>query len=126
VEEVMSEMTQRVADAIQQADEDCSFNMKLIRLVDGVSTYSLRYSDGMYLEFEDQDELYEHIRQRKAQYRARAAIAAVREVSEPMKHIGGRIVANLSSGRAIEPYEDDAVNAYQAMIDTALGGTDAA
>jgi hypothetical protein len=50
----------------------------------------------------------------------RAAIAALREPSEAMVQIGDRIAAGLSSGRATEPYEDDAANIWQAMIDASL------
>jgi len=42
--------------------------------------------------------------------------------TEAMMAIGGRIVAGLSSGRAIEPYERDAADAYSAMLDVAPTG----
>lgn len=51
---------------------------------------------------------------------ARAAIEEIREPTEAMVIIGGRIAAGLSSGRAIQPYEDDAANIWSAMIDAAL------
>lgn len=51
---------------------------------------------------------------------AQSVLLAMREPTEAMQIVGGRIVAGLSSGRAIEPYEDDAGRAWQAMIDAAL------
>ena len=39
-----------------------------------------------------------------------------REPTEAMTVVGGRICADLSSGRASQPYEDDAREAYRAMI----------
>lgn len=50
----------------------------------------------------------------------RAAIEAMREPDSAMVQAGGRTVARLSAGRAIEPYEDDAADAWRAMIDAAL------
>lgn len=51
---------------------------------------------------------------------ARAALNALASnISEGMLVTGGRIVAGLSSGRAIEPYEDDARDAFVAMLQRA-------
>ena len=73
----------RIADAIAQAD--VGFSMNLIRLVDGVHTYRLTYSDGETHEFCDdetadfdaQDRLYAHVRARKRQRQADAVLAAL-------------------------------------------------
>lgn len=48
---------------------------------------------------------------------ATTAIQAMRDPTPEMIEAGGRIIAHLSTGRAIEPYEDDARDAWQAMID---------
>lgn len=78
-----SELREIIADAIAQAD--VGFSMSLIRLVDGVHTYRLTYSDGEIQEFSDdetddfdaQDRLYAHVRARKRQRQADAVLAAL-------------------------------------------------
>jgi len=72
-----------IADAI--AKSSLGFSMNLIRLVDDIRTYSLKYSDGVYLEFCDdetdecdaQDRLYAHVAARKRLVQADAVIAAL-------------------------------------------------
>jgi len=72
-----------IADAIASAD--VGFSMNLVRLVDGVYTYTLKYSDGTEMEFCDdetddfdaQDRLYAHVRNRKRQLQADAVLAAL-------------------------------------------------
>lgn len=79
----MSEMVERVARAIDEADVGYSIN--LTRLVDGVSTYTLRYhglSD--LLEFGSYDEASEHVRAARDERRARAAIEALMEPTDAM------------------------------------------
>lgn len=66
---------QAVADALEKAQ--LGYKLELTRLVDGESTYTLTYSDGMVLTFDDQDEGYEHIRRRRRETQARAAIEAI-------------------------------------------------
>lgn len=51
---------------------------------------------------------------------ARAVLQAIREPTEAMTAIGGQINAGLSSGRASQPYEDDARAVWQAMVDKIL------
>ncbi|RWQ35485.1 MAG: hypothetical protein EOS20_18425 [Mesorhizobium sp.] len=71
----MVDMVERVADALETAE--LGYSMELIRLVDGESTYRLKYSDGETLEFSSSDEVYEHVAQRKRLSQATAAIAAM-------------------------------------------------
>ena len=79
----MNDLTDKIADAIASAD--IGFSMNLIRLVDGVHTYSLTYSDGERLEFCDddtddfdaQDRLYAHVRTRKRRMQATAVLAVL-------------------------------------------------
>lgn len=70
-----ADMIERAAEAIEKAD--VGFNLRLVRLVDGVSTYTLTYDDGSpVLEFESTDDAYDHIRQKKAVAQATAALTA--------------------------------------------------
>lgn len=77
------ELREVIADAIGEAD--VGFSMNLIRLVDGVHTYSLKYSDGETLVFSDdetddfdaQGRLYAHVRARKRLLMADAVLAAI-------------------------------------------------
>ncbi|RWB50676.1 hypothetical protein [Mesorhizobium sp.] len=71
----IADMVEVVADALEKAE--IGYSMNLIRLVDGVSTYRLRYDDGETLEFGSPDEVYEHVAQKKRLTQATAAIAAV-------------------------------------------------
>ncbi|TIS78006.1 MAG: hypothetical protein E5W94_11460 [Mesorhizobium sp.] len=68
-------MVEAVATALETAD--VGYSMSLVRLIDGVSTYELRYDDGETLEFSSSDEVYEHVAQKKRLVQATAAIAAV-------------------------------------------------
>ncbi|TIL54351.1 hypothetical protein [Mesorhizobium sp.] len=77
------DMVERVADALETAE--LSYSMELIRLVDGESTYRLKYSDGQTLEFSSSDEVYAHVAQRKRLSQATAAIAAVLSQQVPDK-----------------------------------------
>jgi len=79
----MDDLTDKIADAI--AGAEIGFSMSLIRLVDGVHTYSLTYSDGERFEFCDddtddfdaQDRLYAHVRARKRRMQASAVLAVL-------------------------------------------------
>lgn len=108
----MSGMITRVADAI--ADAEVGYNMTLVRLVDGISTYSLRYDDGETLEFGSLGECYEHINSKKRAAQARAAIEAMREPTPEMVSAGMGEVPE--DGSEYEDVED----AWRAMIDAAL------
>lgn len=54
------ELIEKVANLIEKSK--VTFNMRLTRLIDRVSTYEITYndSDAKY-EFDDQDQAYEHI-----------------------------------------------------------------
>jgi hypothetical protein len=67
---------ERVAKAIEAAQNAVSYRLELTRLVDGLSTYTLTYADGEKLEFDDIDDGYLHIEQKKRLALARAAISA--------------------------------------------------
>lgn len=65
-----------IADAIERAE--LPFEMQLIRLVDGVSTYELRYLDtDEVFQFNDQDALYNHVAQRRRQRQADEILTAL-------------------------------------------------
>ena len=73
--DVTPEMVEVVAEAMH--DAEFGYDLNLIRLVDGVSTYRLTYSDGTPpIEFDDMDEAYAHIAAKKRSAQARAAISA--------------------------------------------------
>ncbi|MQX90295.1 hypothetical protein [Sinorhizobium meliloti] len=113
----MSTMVERVARAIDEADVGYSIN--LTRLVDGVSTYTLRYhgvSD--LLEFGSYDEASEHVRATRDERRARAAIEAMMEPTEAMLRCADEVVLTdeeIHRG----PFEMSKAE-WQAMIQAAL------
>lgn len=74
--ETQDELFRRVASAID--DADFAFSLKLTRLVDGVSEYTVTFSDGTPpMLFPDTEDAYEYIRGRKMLAKAQAAIAAL-------------------------------------------------
>ncbi len=75
----------RIAAAIESAE--VGYSLTLTRLVDGERTYTLTYSDGTPpLTFDDIDDGYLHISERKRRAQAAAVIAAL----EPPDIDGGR------------------------------------
>lgn len=106
----MESMIERVARAME--DASFGYSMNLIRLVDGVSTYHLKYSDGESLEFDGTDELYMHVAEKKRHTLARAAIEAMREPTAEMRDAMNEDI----------DYDVDVVRAYTAAIDAALSG----
>lgn len=83
--EESTELREAIADAISKAS--IGYSMNLIRLVDGIHTYSLKYDDGQYLEFCDedtddydaQDRLYRHVAARKRNAQAEHVISVLKE-----------------------------------------------
>jgi hypothetical protein len=74
-------LLQKVAEAIQAAD--VGYNLRLTKLVDGISEYTLTYSDGEEHLFEDIDDSYRHVDDRRFLAKAQAAIDVCRaHVSE--------------------------------------------
>jgi hypothetical protein len=64
-----------VARAIEQAE--VGYSLRLTKLVDGVSTYALVFNDGAPpMEFDNNQDAYKHIADRKRMAAARLAIAA--------------------------------------------------
>lgn len=82
VTEAMVEIAAKAMD-----DAEFGFSLMLTRLVDGVSTYTLTYSDGSpQLEFEDTDRAYEHVAQRKRLTQARAALTTALGAGSGAEH----------------------------------------
>ncbi|RWP31770.1 hypothetical protein [Mesorhizobium sp.] len=82
VTEAMVEIAAKAID-----DAEFGFTLNLTRLVDGVSTYTLTYSDGSPpLEFGATDEAYEHVAQRKRLTLARAALTAALGAGSGAEH----------------------------------------
>lgn len=70
------ETIERVAAAIESAE--VGYSLRLTRLVDDESTYTLTYGDGTPpLTFDDIDDGYRHVRDRKRKAQATAVIAAL-------------------------------------------------
>lgn len=103
------DMVEAAAKAMD--DAEFGFSLNLTRLVDGVSTYTLTYSDGSpTLEFEDTDEAYEHVAQRKRLIQARAALAAAlqHQSSPPVEAEGWQTIDTApKDGTAIIGSSDD-------------------
>lgn len=70
-----------ILDAISNALEEAAqlqFSLQLIRLVEGVYTYTLNYNDGSdTLEFSSTEEAYEHVANKKRLRQAQAVLSAV-------------------------------------------------
>jgi hypothetical protein len=111
-------MVERVGAAIDAAD--INFRMTLVRLVDGVHTYHLVYDGEPAIEFDNTDDLYDHVRTRKFQAKARAAIEAMREPSEGM--LAAVFTADLT-GCIVDDDSGLVRTAYTAAIDAALQET---
>lgn len=114
----MSDLVERVAKAIE--DAQLLWSIRLTRLVDGESTYELRY-DGCEkaLEFSSHDEALEHLTAVKRRVAARAAIAAMREPSEAMVSESEAAIFEYTA----EPRDwtlQAAKDGWQAGIDAAL------
>jgi hypothetical protein len=79
-------LIQSVAEAIEAAD--VGYNLRLTKLVDGISEYTLTYSDGEEHVFEIAEDCYRHVRERLLRDKAQAAIDVCRahcfpEIIEP-------------------------------------------
>jgi hypothetical protein len=113
----MKDMIERVKAAIFGADCDFGYSIRLTGHVDGVSEYTLTYSDGSEpLTFADYAEASEHTESRRNEVRARAAIEAMREPTETMRQAG----ADNLFAAASDDWKDDAGGIWTAMIDAAL------
>lgn len=69
-----------IVDAIAQALEGAEFgySLQLTRLVDGESTYTLKYTDGSEpIEFDDIDAGYAHVAEKKRLVQALAVLTAM-------------------------------------------------
>jgi hypothetical protein len=92
----MSELIDAVAKAIEGAEVE--YNLKLISLIDGVSTYTLDYYDGAPpLKFECIDDGYAHIAQTKRLKAARAVVSAVKGYLADSRRDTGSAISVLSS-----------------------------
>lgn len=125
----MTEYVNKIADAIESAE--VGYKLSLTRLVDGVSTYTLTYSDNsMPLEFVDsddndysaQDAAYAHIARTRREKAARSVLQAMREPTQAM--IDAAYEAEAEYQRAPAPASwCGLASAYRAMIDAALNGS---
>jgi len=87
--------------AIAMENAEVGFSINLIRLVDGVSTYRLEYSDGETLEFGSTDEVYQHVAEKKRVSQATAALRA----ALPMLGAGHE---NINWSRKVDEWMGDA------------------
>ncbi|MDX0897400.1 hypothetical protein GOD90_10385 [Sinorhizobium medicae] len=110
----MSTMIERVATAIDEAD--VGYHINLTKLVDGVSTYTLRYHGVPdTLEFDSYDGASEHVSLTRNERRARAVIEAMREPTQEMVARGSW--ASYGGG---EIGSTGSKNAWRKMIDADL------
>ena len=66
------------AEAVREAMVwEPKWGMSLTRLVDGVSTYTLRFEDDADCEFDNTENLYEYLTERKAKARTDRLLAAL-------------------------------------------------
>jgi hypothetical protein len=110
----MGEMTmvERVARAIESTACPFGYEIRLTRLVDGVSTYTLTYDDRVGpLEFGSNGEANRHVSERKREVQARAAIEAMREPTKRMIEAADEVAGTINP-----------IDAYVLAIDAALAG----
>ncbi|WP_029073538.1 hypothetical protein [Kaistia adipata] len=105
--EPTAEEVERVANAIN--DADVGYRMTLIRLVDGIYTYELVYDGEAAIEFDNTDDLYEHVGARKREAMARAAILAMDRraspAAEPVEWQHHIRVSRMDGGKQQVPFE---------------------
>jgi hypothetical protein len=105
-------MVEKIAAAIKQAD--IGYNLRLTRLVDDVSEYTLTYADGQTHIFEDIDDGYAHIADRRRKLQADLILRALEVPTEGMKMAGAQAIT-LDHMRKAANY-DAACDAWSAMI----------
>lgn len=116
------DMIERLADAIDNAE--MGYSLRLTSLIDGVSTYTLTYSDGEVYLFEYADDAHEHIQQRRRKMQATAVLKALREPTSEMIAAAWDLldVEKKRAGIARLGPGIGAADIYRVMIDTALAG----
>jgi hypothetical protein len=98
-EDRVSELANAIAKAIESAE--VGYHLRLTSLVDGVSTYTLTYDDGSkQLEFDDINDGYAHIAQKKRLKAARAVVAAVKGYLADSGRDTGSAISVLTSALA--------------------------
>jgi hypothetical protein len=117
----MSEISKEMIEAVAQAVEDAEigYSINLTRLVDGESTYTLRYQDGTpTLEFGSYDEASEHVGETRGERRARAVISALSSLpaigegsraeglEEAARLIEASIIKETSAGKVLAPRQE--------------------
>lgn len=123
----MNEIFERVATALEGAE--IGYSLRLTRLVDGVSTYTLTYDDGSPpIQFDDNSDAYAHIAAKKRTKAAMLALEAMREPTLEMLSDGNRAARQvrrsgvrgmtLEAQTRTECAREEA--AWRAMIDAAI------
>lgn len=103
---------EEIARALE--DADIGYSLRLTRLVDGVSEYTLTYDDGQMHIFEDIQDGYEHIRVRRREAQARAVLSTLKTPTPGVVE-AGQAACEWVKG-------DEAADIYRAMIDAAEVG----
>lgn len=75
------ELVEAVARAIDWADGSIGYSIRLVRLIDEVSTYTLTYEDEEPLTFTSHADAQDHVTARRNQLRARAVIPLIAEAA---------------------------------------------
>lgn len=99
---------EEIARAIE--DADIGYSLRLTRLLDGVSEYTLTYDDGQTHIFEDIQDGYEHIRVRRQEAQSRAVLSALKTPTPEMIEAGQAVDGTVSSA-----------DVWSAMIGAAVG-----
>lgn len=71
------EEREAIANAIREADAAFSYSFNLTKLVDGVSTHTLRIAGREPIDFEDREDGYSVIEEHRNRVRADAVLAAL-------------------------------------------------
>jgi hypothetical protein len=109
-------MIEKIAAAIESAE--LGYSLRLTRLVEGTSEYTLTYSDGETHKFEDIDDGYEHIRQRRRKVQSAAVLQALMTPTPGMVEAGR--AAWLESASDYTRLHESISAAFSAMIRAAL------
>ena len=106
-------MRERIARAMEAAE--IGYEMKLVSLINGISTYRLRYSDGEVFDFGSTDEVYEHIADRKRRTQVDAVLAAMRE---PTPYVTALTIEAVNLWQNDEGEDEDILRAMVHAIET--------
>lgn len=110
-----TEMIGKIASAIGLADDAFGYSFNMTKLIDGVATHTLTMDGFEPVDFEDRDDGYRLIAERRNRLRAKAILEALKDPSVDM------IEASIDAREYGMTLEESANAVWQSMIDAALG-----